>query len=169
MAATFGAGEISELKTSSQANWKEFQVIERKYSVKNKRGKNQKCTPNQLPSTRSSKVEHYDRYSVEDRTLLWEKNRQNRIQQIQESKKDSELTECTFKPLLSARPDDYLKGARKIEGKVNISAIDKYISRMYSARIERENKKFEQDNAIGSGKNWKKQITVPNPPKLSQK
>jgi hypothetical protein len=40
---------------------------------------------------------------------------------------------------------------------------------MYSARIERENKKFEEDNAVGSGKNWKKQITVPNPPKFYHK
>jgi hypothetical protein len=100
---------------------------------------------------------------------MWEQNRKRKIEEIQNREKDSDLSECTFQPVLTSNRNDYLKSANKIEGKVNISSIDKYLSRMYSVRIERENRRIEEENAVGSGKNWKKQTTIPRPPKLSQK
>ena len=124
---------------------------------------------NQLASEFRSKLDFYNQYSVEDRTLIWEQNRKKKLVEIQNQNKDKDLDECTFQPNLSSHKNDYLKGSSQIEGKVNVSSIDKYLSRMYMARAERENKKIEQDNAIGSGKNWKKQTTVPKPPKLSYK
>lgn len=115
----------------------------------------------------SSKLDFYNKYSVEERTLIWEQNRQKRINEIQKQNKDNDLDGCTFRPQLMSNHNDYIRGSNKIEGNVNITSIDKYLSRMYMARAERENRKIEEDNMVGSGKNWKKQITVPNPPKLS--
>ena len=71
---------------------------------------------------------------------MWEINRRRKIENIKNQTKDSDLDECTFQPALSCNPNDYMKGSQKIDGKVNIASIDKFLSRMYSARIERENK-----------------------------
>uniref|UniRef100_A0A7S3NT10 Uncharacterized protein n=1 Tax=Euplotes crassus TaxID=5936 RepID=A0A7S3NT10_EUPCR len=87
-----------------------------------------------------TKLDYYRQYPVEHRTVLWEQNRRKRIEEIKNKNKDNELTGCTFKPNLTSNPNDYMKGSQKIDGKVNISSIDKFLSRMYSARIERENK-----------------------------
>ena len=69
---------------------------------------------------------------------------------------------------MASNSNDYMKGGQQIDGKVNISSIDKFLSRMYSARIERENRKIEQDNTWGSGKHWKKKVTIPKAPNITQ-
>ena len=101
--------------------------------------------------------------------MIWEQNRKKKIEDIKNKTKNNDLVGWTFQPQLSSNQNDYIKGSSKIDGKVNISSIDKYLSRMYSARIDRENKRIDAENAIGSGKHWKKQITVPRPPKLTEK
>ena len=117
----------------------------------------------------STKIEFYNQFPVEDRTMIWEKNRKKKIEDIKNKTKNNDLDGWTFQPQLTSNHNDYIRGSSKIDGKVNISSIDKYLSRMYSARIEKENKKLKLINMVGSGKNWKKQITVPCPPKLTEK
>lgn len=63
-----------------------------------------------------------------------------RIEEIQYQNRNKDLEGCTFNPQLTSHPNDYIKGWNKIEGHVNISSIDKYLSRMYMARADRENK-----------------------------
>lgn len=171
LAATFGAQDHSpEEGNYSLWNQSNLHPIQEKVSVKCKSSKlTQSKASDQLSSNLNSKLDFYNQYPVEDRTLMWEQNRKRKIEEIQNREKDSDLSECTFQPVLTSNRNDYLKSANKIEGKVNISSIDKYLSRMYSVRIERENRRIEEENAVGSGKNWKKQTTIPRPPKLSQK
>lgn len=153
----------------SQLSQSNLQIIEEELSVKKRSPKFNNSEPNSEPGDRNIRGKYYKHYAVEDRTVLWEQQRRKKIENIQYMQRDSDLTECTFHPILESNPDDYIRGAQKIDGKVNITSIDKFLSRMYSARIERENKKIELDNAVGSGKNWKKQVTIPRPPKLTQK
>lgn len=100
---------------------------------------------------------------------MWEQNRKAKISQLKDQTKDSDLEGCTFKPTLISNKNDYIRGSKKIDGRININSIDKYLTRMYSVRMDRENRKREAENKIGSGKHWKKAITIPQPPKLSQK
>ena len=127
------------------------------------------CSNDHTIEKMPSKIEFYNKYPVEDRTMIWEKNRRKKIEDIKNKTKNNDLAGCTFQPQLSSNHNDYIRGSNKIDGNVNISSIDKYLSRMYSARIERENKRIEAENVVGSGKHWKKQITVPRPPKFTEK
>lgn len=146
-----------------------MQPIEEELSVKKRSPKFLTSDPYSEPGENNIRGEYYKHYAIEDRTMLWEQHRRRKIENTQNMLKDSELNECTFHPILASNPNDYIKGSQKIDGKVNITSIDKFLSRMYSARIERENKKIELDNAVGSGKNWKNQVTIPRPPRLAEK
>mmetsp|Transcript_3041 Transcript_3041/g.2521 ORF Transcript_3041/g.2521 Transcript_3041/m.2521 type:complete len:161 (+) Transcript_3041:176-658(+) len=139
----------------SQISQNNLLPIEEELSVKKKSGNFSLSEQYDEQVNQYARTDYYQQYPVEDRTIMWEINRRKKIESIKNRKKNSELSECTFKPLLSSQPNDYMRGSQQIDGKVNIASIDKFLSRMYSARIDKEKLKIEQENCIGSGKNWK--------------
>lgn len=66
------------------------QQIEKKFTVKHSDGFND-FSPSSPTSDPYTKLDYYQNYPVEYRTVLWEQNRQKRIEEIQDQNKDNEL------------------------------------------------------------------------------
>jgi len=130
----------------SQLSQNNLHPIEEEFSVKKKNPKLSQSNFTEEIDNTYSKIDYYQQYPIEYRTVMWEQNRRKKIEQCQHLKKNNELNDCTFQPIMASNSNDYMKGGQQIDGKVNISSIDKFLSRMYSARIERENRKIEQAN-----------------------
>jgi len=107
--------------------------------------------------------------NVHQRSDLWHKNKQKKIEKIRESTKDDGLEECTFKPKLAKKSasSHNLRGSASVNKLQTMSSIQKYEHRMNKAREIEDIKQIQEDKRVGSGKNWTHRITVPREPSLS--
>jgi len=49
----------------------------------------------------------------------------------------------------------------------NTKSVDKFVSRMNIARVQKEEKEKALETTVGSGNTWKNKVTVPQPPALA--
>jgi len=110
---------------------------------------------------------------VEDRNFLWNEARELKIESIRQMTSSSGLEECTFQPKLVSSRVKSRRAMRKekcppqenCEHSILSSiSVQKYVSRMHKAREVKIKAQEAQDKKPGSGKIWKRRITIPKEP-----
>lgn len=107
--------------------------------------------------------------SVEDRNLLWNEAREQKLESMRRMTSDPELDECTFQPnLLSKRCTrrSYRSTVRRHDNILQSSSVQKYLFRMNKARHMKFMKEYQDECKPGSGKIWQNKLTVPREPRF---
>lgn len=106
---------------------------------------------------------------VEERNFLWNAAREHKLATIRKITSNSGLEECTFQPkLISNRysrrnPRD--KENEHFQALTSVS-IQKYVARMNKVRDTKRKEKEVFDKKPGSGKLWKRKVTIPHEPRF---
>lgn len=114
--------------------------------------------------------QNYYRLSVEDRNMIWNAARQQKIESLRQMTEVPGIEECTFQPNLITNRATRRHRKSAVNFKRNTTlennSVQKYVLRMNKAREIRYNREHENDHKPGSGNVWKNKLTVPREPRL---
>lgn len=139
----------SEIEESEKKRWEhlydlnKIQNDTRKFISDAKRLQEQKETLNctfqpKILDSSLKMAKNYSKVDFHTRNEFWEKDKQHRIKQIYENKKDKELLHCTFKPKIIENDIKLKSDCKNVREK---SGVDKFIERQKLARLEKMRKK----------------------------
>jgi hypothetical protein len=123
----------------------------------------------QNAKVQSSRHNHLLSKSFDHRNTQWEMKRKAKISKEQNAKKQAEVEECTFKPVVKTIPGNLLNTTNTVYAAslVDPLGFDEFVQRHEEARIRKAESEKRAVKATGS--KWQNKLTVPKEFKFGQR
>ena len=119
-------------------------------------GENENQKDSQSPGQGKKNVE-----GVQERNMLWQKKKEDKIKMMKDNGEDKDLVECTFQPHLVATSAAHMAKIEKEEPNqsnsstdafiASMKSVEKYIEKQKSLRDQKEQTQKKAENYTGSG------------------